>query len=117
MIVYDDLEPSEKVKVYDKGIALNNHPENVYQMLIGYRAGDMWSPQLDTTEALRAEAQHFVRCIEGAERPVTGGEAGLRVVEILEAASRSMARRGQLVELNTGRVLSDSICRLESAVS
>src|SRR6267142_2222721 len=56
MIVYDDLEPSEKIKVYDRGIAINNNTENLYQMLIGYRTGDMWSPQVDTTEALRIEA-------------------------------------------------------------
>jgi predicted dehydrogenase len=117
MIVYDDLEPSEKIKVYDRGIAVNSHTENLYQMLIGYRTGDMWSPQLDTTEALRAEAQHFVRCVEGVERPVTDGEAGLRVVEILEAATQSMARRGRLVELNPERLFDDSLRGLEVAVS
>jgi predicted dehydrogenase len=104
MIVYDDLEPSEKVKVYDKGITVNNSAESVYQMLIGYRTGDMWAPQLDMTEALRIEALHFIRCIEEGERPITDGEAGLRVVRILEAATRSMAGRGRLVELDTGRV-------------
>jgi len=119
MIVYDDLEPSEKIKVYDRGIAINNNTENLYQMLIGYRTGDMWSPQLDTTEALRAEAQHFVRCIEGTDRPLTNGEAGLRVVEILEAATQSMARRGRLVELNNEnfeRLPDDSFRGLEVAV-
>lgn len=103
MIVYDDLEPSEKVKVYDKGITVNNGVESVYQMLIGYRTGDMWAPQLDMTEALRSEAVHFTRCIEKGERPITDGEAGLRVVRILEAATQSMAERGQLVELASGR--------------
>ena len=102
MIVFDDLEPSEKIKVYDKGITVNNSPENVYQMLIGYRTGDMWAPQIDLTEALRIEAAHFVRCIESGERPLTDGQAGLQVVEILEAATRSMAERGRLVELNAG---------------
>jgi len=118
MIVYDDLEPSEKIKVYDRGIAVNNHTEKLYEMLIGYRSGDMWSPQLDTTEALRIEANHFVRCIEGSERPITDGQAGLRVVEILEAATQSMARRGRLVELelSPGRLPSDSFLGLEVAV-
>ena len=119
MIVYDDLEPSEKIKVYDRGIAINNHSENLYQMLIGYRTGDMWSPQLDSTEALRAEAQHFVRCIEQSERPITDGETGLRVVEILEAATQSMARRGRLVELNSDnseRLPNDTFRRFEVAV-
>ena len=99
MIVYDDLEPSEKVKVYDKGITINESPESVYKMLVGYRAGDMWAPQLDMTEALKTEALHFIRCIDKGERPITDGEAGLRVVRILEAATQSMAERGRLVEL------------------
>jgi predicted dehydrogenase len=105
MIVYDDLEPSEKVKVYDKGITLNNNGERVYQMLIGYRTGDMWAPQLDMTEPLRTEVLHFIHCVETGERPITDGDAGLRVVRILEAATESMAERGRLVELGTGRVM------------
>ena len=68
-------------------------------MLIGYRTGDMWAPRLETTEALRVEADEFVRCIESGEPPATDGSAGLRVVEILEAATRSMADRGRPVEL------------------
>lgn len=99
MIVYDDLEPSEKVKLYDKGVTVNQQPEGVYQMLIGYRTGDMWAPHLGTTEALRVEADEFVRSIQGGEPAATDGLAGLRVVEILEAATRSMAERGRPVEL------------------
>jgi len=101
MIVYDDLEPSEKVKIYDKGITINESPESIYQMLISYRIGDMWAPHLERTEALRTEALHFLSCIEHGERPITNGEAGLRVVRIIEAAVQSMAERGQLVELYT----------------
>lgn len=105
MIVYDDIEPSEKVKVYDKGITLNgNGSKERYQLLIGYRTGDMYSPQLSVTEALWTEALHFVHCIEHNERPITDGRAGLRVVEILETATRSMAAQGQPIELgNRGR--------------
>lgn len=101
MIVYDDLEQSEKIRVYDKGITLNNHqnPEKLYQMLVGYRTGDMLAPQIDGTEALRREIDHFVQCIEQRQEPVTGGSAGLRVVEILQAASQSMAQRGRPVDL------------------
>lgn len=106
MIVYDDLEPSEKVKVYDKGITVTNDPESVYQMLISYRTGDMCAPQLDMTEALRTEAQHFIRCIEQGERPITDGHAGLRVVRLLEAASLSMMHHGRLLELETAKVVS-----------
>ncbi|MDZ4873606.1 MAG: scyllo-inositol 2-dehydrogenase (NAD(+)) [Chroococcidiopsis cubana SAG 39.79] len=100
MICYDDLEPSEKIKVYDKGITVNGSPENVYQMLVGYRTGDMWSPKLDMTEALQTEALHFVDCIQQGKRPITDGEAGLRVVRILEAATQSIKQQGQLVELS-----------------
>lgn len=101
MIVYDDIEQSEKIKLYDKGITLNNHqnPEKLYQMLVGYRTGDMLAPQIDGTEALRREIEHFLRCIQQQEEPITGGSAGLRVVEILQAASQSMAQRGRPVEL------------------
>lgn len=100
MIVYDDLEPSEKVKVYDRGITLTDDPESIYRMLIGYRTGDMWAPQVDMTEALRTEVLHFIRCIEEGERLITDGEAGLRVVRTLEAATRSISNRGQPVELS-----------------
>ena len=99
MVVYDDLEPSEKVKVYDKGVTVSPQHEGIYQMLIGYRTGDMWAPQLPTTEALKVEAAEFVRAIETGATPVTDGAAGLRVVEVLEAATRSMAERGRPVEL------------------
>ncbi len=108
MIVFDDLEPSEKLKVYDKGITLNGNPnknaEKVYQMLIGYRAGDMWAPKLEVKEALRTEAMHFIECIEQGKRPITDGQAGLHVVKILEAATLSMKKQGQLVELNVAGV-------------
>ena len=100
MIVYDDLEASEKVKVYDRGISVNPSPENVYQMLVLYRTGDVWIPQLALREALNAEAEHFVECVEHCRRPRTDGHAGLRVVRLLEAASRSMAKQGELVTLN-----------------
>jgi len=99
MIVFDDLEASEKIKVYDRGISVNPSPENVYQMLIGYRAGDMWAPQLPLGEALQAEARHFIECIEQGRTPTTDGQAGLRVVRLLEAATLSMAQRGALVPL------------------
>jgi predicted dehydrogenase len=99
MIVYDDLDPSERIKVYDKGITFNQSPESIYKMLIGYRTGDMWAPQLDMSEALSTEVSHFIHCIETGERPLTDGEAGLRTVGILEAATQSMAERGRPVKL------------------
>lgn len=99
MIVYDDLEPSEKVKIYDKGITLNSGPEGVYQLLVDYRTGDMWAPQLSLTEALHLEALHFLECIEYDRQPLSDGQAGLRVLRVLEGASLSLAQRGQPVEL------------------
>ena len=105
MIVYDDVEPSEKVKVYDAGITLQDTKdrESLYRMLISYRTGDVSAPKLDITEALRAEANHFLRCIQGCERPLTDSESGLRVVRMLEAATESMKQRGRPVELVRGR--------------
>jgi predicted dehydrogenase len=103
MVMYDDIEPSEKIRVYDKGINVKDDPESIYKMLIQYRTGDMWAPQLDATEALRAEAIHFVKAIE-EERPLTDEcQSGLRVVEILEAATQSLAGRGRPVELGPRR--------------
>jgi len=100
MIVYDDLEPSEKVKVYDKGVSLNEGSEGVYQMLVSYRSGDMWAPHLATTEALKNEASHFIDCITNGKKPQTDGEMGLRIVKILEAADKSLDNRGQPVQIN-----------------
>jgi predicted dehydrogenase len=99
MIVYDDLEPADKVKVYDRGIVLDDDPAEVDRLRIGYRTGDMRAPLIDATEALRTEALHFVRCITHGERPITDGAAGLRVVQVLEAATRSMAERGRPVDV------------------
>ena len=97
MIVYDDLEHSEKVKVYDKGITLNRKqsPEKIYEVLVGYRTGDMMAPNLDMAEALRVEAAHFVRCLEAedAARSPTGARA-CAWCEILEAATESMTQPG-----------------------
>ncbi len=98
MVIYDDVESSEKVKVYDKGVHMSNTPENVHQLLVSYRAGDMWAPRIDNTEALKVEVQEFVDAIQAGRRPLTDGEAGLQVVRILEAATHSMAVRGQVVE-------------------
>ena len=97
MIVYDDMQASEKVKVYDSGVSFTNDPAQIYQMRVGYRTGDMWAPKLDLTEALRVEGEHFVKCIESGERPITDGQLGLRVVELIEAATSSMRGKGETV--------------------
>jgi len=97
MITYDDLEPSEKVKVYDKGISFTEDPAQIQEMRVGYRTGDMWAPKLIGTEALRVEGEHFADCIANRKTPMTDGRLGLRVVELIEAASHSMAAKGEVV--------------------
>src|SRR3954467_9774550 len=89
MITYDDLEPSEKVKIYDKGVSFTDDPQKILEMRVGYRTGDMLAPKLDMTEALRTEGEHFVECIGNNKAPQTDGWLGLRVVELIEAATSS----------------------------
>ena len=97
MIVYDDMEPSEKIKVYDKGVSFTEDPQQIQEMRIGYRTGDMWAPKLDVSEALKVEGEHFVDCIVNGKPPQTDGKLGLRVVELIEAATTSMRGRGESV--------------------
>jgi predicted dehydrogenase len=99
MIVYDDLEPTEKIKVYDKGITVNGSLEKAHQLRIGYRAGDMWAPHIPAKEALHTEAEHFIDCLRNGTTPISSGASGLRVVKILEAASHSIAAHGRPVQL------------------
>jgi predicted dehydrogenase len=97
MITYDDLEPSEKIKVYDKGVSFTDDPQQIQEMRVGYRTGDMWAPKLAVTEALRVEGEHFIDCIEHGKTPETDGRLGLRVVELIEAATSSMRGKGETV--------------------
>jgi predicted dehydrogenase len=98
MIVYDDTEASEKIKIYDKGIDVTTR-EGVYDTLVQYRTGDMLSPKIDQEEALAVGTRHFIDCILNDTNPLTDGQAGLNVVRILEASAISIKNRGQLVEL------------------
>lgn len=98
MMVWNDLVADEKIRVYDKGVNITSQ-EGVYEMLVHYRSGDMWSPQLEQGEALRRELAYFVECISSGKEPFNDGCAGLRVVKILEAASQSLEKRGSLVYL------------------
>jgi predicted dehydrogenase len=100
MIVWDDLQPSEKIKVYDRGVKVAASPEAIHEMLISYRSGDIWCPQLSTKEALAAEIEHFAACISNHTEPITSGTTGLRVVELLEITSRSLAQHGHPIELS-----------------
>ena len=98
MIVYDDTESSEKVKIYDKGIDVTTR-EGVYDTLVQYRTGDMLSPKLDQEEALSVGTRHFLDCVLNDTKPLTDGDAGLNVVRILEASAISIKDRGRLIEL------------------
>ena len=97
MITYDDLEPSEKIKIYDKGVSFTDDPQKIQEMRVGYRTGDMWAPRLAVTEALGVEGAHFIDCIEHGKTPRTDGQLGLRVVELIAAANQSMRRKGETV--------------------
>jgi predicted dehydrogenase len=99
MLVWNDLEVDEKIKVYDKGVSMTSNPANLHQLLVSYRSGDMWSPQVEPIEALRAETAYFLQCINENKTPFNDGIAGLRVVRILEAADKSVKNRGQVVAL------------------
>ena len=99
MILYDDIEPTEKVRIYDKGVTTNRvgaDREADYQTLVSYRTGDVWAPKLDSTEALRHVVAEFLASICEGRRPLTDGQAGLRVVRLLEAAQQSIKNGGQV---------------------
>jgi predicted dehydrogenase len=99
MVVYDDLQPSEKIKVYDKGVDYAKSTQEIHEMLINYRVGDVWIPKLDLTEALALEIEHFLDCVEHSRLPLTSVETGIRTVRTLEAASQSMKEFGRPVHL------------------
>jgi predicted dehydrogenase len=103
MIVWDDLEPSEKIKVYDRGVSVIDYPEAIYDLRVSYRVGDMWAPRLSTAEPILTETTHFIACINERQTPQTDGRLGLQVVEMLEAATSSMNMRGHPVEFATQR--------------
>ena len=98
MLVWNDLEADEKIKIYDKGVKVTSR-EGLYDLLVHYRSGDMWAPQIEQVEALTRELSYFVDCIANDKIPVNDGEAGLRVVRMLEAANESIRQRGAVVRL------------------
>jgi predicted dehydrogenase len=98
MLVWNDLEVDEKIKVYDKGVEVKNR-EGVYNLLISYRSGDMWAPKVDQVEALKVETKYFIDCILKDETPINDGHAGLRVVKMLEACDESLKHNGREIGL------------------
>jgi predicted dehydrogenase len=109
MLVWNDLEADEKLKIYDKGVEVNGHvnghgsnangKQGLYELLVSYRSGDMWAPRVEQAEALKVELNHFIDCVRLDQTPINDGIAGLRVVQLLEAADRSLKERGRAVTL------------------
>jgi predicted dehydrogenase len=100
MVVFDDLDQAEKIKIYDKGIVLTPSDKKlIYQNIIQYRVGDMYAPKIDHTEALKVMLNHLVTCIKEKKKPITDGASGLRVVRILEAADKSIKKGGVKITL------------------
>ena len=100
MLVYDDMENFEKIKVYDSGVEFTS-AEKIHEALVQYRIGDMFSPKVNQTEALTLGAQEFISAIKENRKPLTSGEEGLAVVKLLEAADISLANMGKIVELDS----------------
>jgi predicted dehydrogenase len=98
MLVWNDLEADEKIKIYDKGVQITNG-QSVYDLLVSYRSGDVWAPKVEQTEALKVELGYFVDCIVNDRAPINDGVAGLHVVKLLEAADHSLNQRGRIVAL------------------
>ncbi len=101
MVIYDDMQTSEKVKIYDRGAEKDGTEADIYQHMVSYRLGDMRAPATSPKEALVTEAEEFIRCIQTGDQPLTDGASGLRVVEMLDAATRSCRMRGFPIDLLT----------------
>jgi predicted dehydrogenase len=102
MLVWDDLSPDEKVKIYDRGVEVkstNGGKDGIHDLLVSYRSGDVHIPKLEATEALKAEAKYFVECVEAGVDPFNDGRAGLEVVRMLEAADESLKKGGAKIAL------------------
>ncbi len=109
MMVYDDMESNEKVKVYDKGVNVNQSPESRNRLLTSYRQGNMFAPHLDTTEALRLVAREFLSSIAENRPPLTDAAAGYRIVRLLEAAQKSLEMDGREIELGDAPVFGNMV--------
>jgi predicted dehydrogenase len=98
MLVWNDMDADEKIKVYDRGVDITTR-EGLYDLLVSYRSGDMWAPKVDQGEALRIETEYFIDCILNDQRPFNDGEAGLRVVRMLEACDESLRNNCRMVTI------------------
>jgi len=98
MLVWNDVDPDEKIKVYDRGIEVKNR-ESIYNLLVNYRSGDMWAPNVGQTEALKLESNYFVECVTKRKTPCNDGVAGLQVVRLLTACDKSLKQNGKMIAL------------------
>ena len=98
MLVWNDLEMDEKIKIYDKGVQMSNG-QGLYDLMVSYRSGDMWAPRVDQAEALKVELGYFIECVTNTSIPFNDGVAGLRVVKMLEAVDQSLKQSGRAIEL------------------
>jgi predicted dehydrogenase len=98
MLVWDDLESDEKIKIYDRGVEFKNG-DGIHKLLVSYRSGDMYAPRISGTEALQIEAGYFMECIEKNIEPHNNGEAGLKVVKMLEATDKSLKAGGEKIKI------------------
>jgi len=98
MLVWNDLDPDEKIKVYDKGVDVKTK-NGMYELLVSYRSGDMWAPKVEQSEALKLLVENYIECIKNGETPVSDGLAGLRVVRMLQSADKSLKKKGKIVYL------------------
>ena len=96
MLLWDDLD-TEKIKIYDKGVSVNNE-DSIYKLKVDYRSGDMWSPHIDPTEALKKDLEYFIQCLRKGKTPVNDGHSGLRVVRMLEKTDQSLKNNGKLIK-------------------
>lgn len=98
MLLWNDVSADEKIKIYDKGVEIKNR-EGIYDLLVSYRSGDMWAPKVSQKEALQIETEYFIDCILNDKTPMNDGYAGLRVVKMLDACSKSLKNKGQMINL------------------
>ncbi len=98
MLLWDDQEADEKIKIYDKGVKVSNK-KGIYRLMVDYRSGNAWSPRIDRTEALKTELEYFLRCIAKNTTPINDGKAGLRVMKLLLATDESLKKRGKMIKL------------------
>jgi predicted dehydrogenase len=107
-LIFNELNTTEPIKVYDRGIELGEGPEGRHKLLVGYRSGDVWSPHVEPVEALQGMVRHFAECIRDRATPLSDGRMGLRVVRLLEAANRSIRAQGGRIVISQGAHLNVS---------